>query len=1023
MNRLIIRISCLVILAVTITFVQAQRPVSYDSPLREYNTAMDLYEKGQYGAAQEYFQYVYENTSDQQYDLKSNSYYYEGVCAATLNHGNAAFLLKDFIRKYPIHTFVPEAHLHIARYYFYKKQYKKALNSFKEIDERVVKSEDLAEYYFKRGYCELVAGETDEAKYLFREASKHEGEYHNKAVYYLAHIAYENGYYESALESFETLKNEKEYSKSVAFYITHIKFIEGAYEEVVATAPALLDQSSDKAEMNHIIALSYYNLGKYSQADTYFQDMLSSEGKRGQKSTLKLSRADYYAMGYTKYKTQSYAAAADYLSKVTDSTDAMAQNAYYIIGDCYLQQNQLRQAALSFLEASKMDFSYNIQEDSYYNYAKLQYQTSTGAFSNAISALQEYVTRYPNTTRSAEVSSYLAKIYASTKKYDEAIRYMEKISSMTPDLLRSYQRCTHFRAMEYIENKQYKNAGKMIEKSMKYQIDPAIQLQNLYWKAEAEYRDGNYPQSIASFQVYHKAPGVTSDPNYPISFYSAGYSAMRNDKYKDAQKYFDKFLTFKEKEPDEMYEADAYARLGDCYFMMKDLNKAIQYYDKCHKMKSVNADYAMFQESRCYGYQQNNTKKIELLERFNSTYPKSNYTSEAQLELAATYHAQGQFNQAIRSYTEFISKNPKSTYTAQAYNRLAQAYMNIEETENAISTYKKVVEKYPGSREAKDALVSLENIYTDLGRTGDFFEYIRSKGINSITPEHQDSIAYRSAMTKYEKGNCEMASNGFTEYINNFPRGYFIAEAHFFRGECAYGRNSYDEALADYEFLINNYRTEYNETALKKAATIMFNRENFQEALRYFNELLTSSTNDINTSYAYNGIMRCAYELKNYREALEGAKGYLAAQQTDQDVREDAQLIAGLSSFELRDYSAAKKYLTPLAKSSTNDIAAEAAYHCALLEYKQGNYDECEKVIIDILEANYTSSYWIAKTFILYGDFYVAKGNTFQARHTYQSIVDNYDGEDLRSIARKKIQDLDAQENVTDPQNNEFDEE
>ncbi|MBQ7550521.1 MAG: hypothetical protein IJT04_03205, partial [Bacteroidales bacterium] len=74
--------------------------------------------------------------------------------------------------------------------------------------------------------------------------------------------------------------------------------------------------------------------------------------------------------------------------------------------------------------------------------------------------------------------------------------------------------------------------------------------------------------------------------------------------------------------------------------------------------------------------------------------------------------------------------------------------------------------------------------------------------------------------------------------------------------------------------------------------------------------------------------------------------------------------------------------------------------------------DECEKKIGEILEANYTSGYWLASTFILYGDFYVAKKNYFQARHTYQSIVDNYDGDDLREVARQKIAQIDEIENA-----------
>ena len=37
--------------------------------------------------------------------------------------------------------------------------------------------------------------------------------------------------------------------------------------------------------------------------------------------------------------------------------------------------------------------------------------------------------------------------------------------------------------------------------------------------------------------------------------------------------------------------------------------------------------------------------------------------------------------------------------------------------------------------------------------------------------------------------------------------------------------------------------------------------------------------------------------------------------------------------------------------------------------------------------------YWIAKGFILLGDNYLAQRDTFQAKETYKSIVDNYQKE------------------------------
>jgi thioredoxin-like negative regulator of GroEL len=48
----------------------------------------------------------------------------------------------------------------------------------------------------------------------------------------------------------------------------------------------------------------------------------------------------------------------------------------------------------------------------------------------------------------------------------------------------------------------------------------------------------------------------------------------------------------------------------------------------------------------------------------------------------------------------------------------------------------------------------------------------------------------------------------------------------------------------------------------------------------------------------------------------------------------------------------------------------------------------------------------VAKSFILLADVYLATGNEFQARQTLQSIIDNYEGEDLRQLARQKLEIL-----------------
>ena len=486
---------------------------------------------------------------------------------------------------------------------------------------------------------------------------------------------------------------------------------------------------------------------------------------------------------------------------------------------------------------------------------------------------------------------------------------------------------------------------------------------------------------------------------------------MKIKRYRDAINFFKNYISKYNKAEDMSKQADATARLADCYFMQQDLSNAIKYYDQCERLGDFNADYAVYQLAKCYGYQKNNNKKIAALERLSSEYPRSTYMDDAEYDLAVTYHTQNNYAQAITAYKSFIQKHPKSQYIRQAHTRLAQAYMNSDNTSMAISTYKYVVETYPGSQEAKDALANLENIYSEEGNTSEFFDYVRSKNMN-ISADRQDSIAFKAAETKYNRGDCEGSVRACEEYLRQFPNGSFVAKARFYKAECEYGQREYNEALADYEAIIKNFKTEYNVTALHKAASILYNNKQYSKAYTYFNKLIESTTDEDEVLYGNNGAMHSAYFQKEYQKSLLHANNIISSNQTDAELLNESLLIAGNSAMEVNDMAQAKTNYNKLANKGSNDLCAEAAYHLAeiALVYDK-NLSDCESKIKSILSSNYSSDYWFARTFILYGDLYKEKGNYFQARHTYQSIVDNYDGDDLVQMALEKIAEVDKLEN------------
>lgn len=66
--------------------------------------------------------------------------------------------------------------------------------------------------------------------------------------------------------------------------------------------------------------------------------------------------------------------------------------------------------------------------------------------------------------------------------------------------------------------------------------------------------------------------------------------------------------------------------------------------------------------------------------------------------------------------------------------------------------------------------------------------------------------------------------------------------------------------------------------------------------------------------------------------------------------------------------------------------------------------------MIEGIVSDASSDYWLAYSFILWADIYYARGNNLQAKQTLQSIIDNYDGEDLVGVARQKLDAIVAAE-------------
>ena len=91
----------------------------------------------------------------------------------------------------------------------------------------------------------------------------------------------------------------------------------------------------------------------------------------------------------------------------------------------------------------------------------------------------------------------------------------------------------------------------------------------IFGKERSLFRNNQFDSAIYYVNNYLKSPQVYGEANPLNARYILGYSALRQEDYSNALKYFEQITTTVSSRSKPI-EQDAYARSADCYFMQKN---------------------------------------------------------------------------------------------------------------------------------------------------------------------------------------------------------------------------------------------------------------------------------------------------------------------------------------------------------------------------------------------------------------------------------------------------------------------
>lgn len=999
MNRLIVSgLFCLVVLLPGLSF--GQKNLVLEDPDLVYRKGLELFDKQKYGAAQHHFDKIIAYYGDADVEVKGNAAYYRAICAIELFNDDAEYLITRFLADYPENSRVNAANFKMATFQYRQKKYQAAIDWFHKVRKRKLSKPENAEYYFKLGYSYFMLEDYDKAENAFYEIKDKDTRYTSPAIYYFAHIAYEKEHYETALQGFSRLSNDPTFAPVVPYYITQIYYLQGRYDEVVKYAKPILAEASAKraSEIAKIIGDAYFKQSSFDSSITYLEKHRQSAGK--------IRREDFYQLGYAYYMTSNYDSAAVAFERVTTNDDRLSQNAYFHLADSYMAKEQKQKARLAFEFASKLNHDPTIKEEALFNYAIITYELYHSPFNEAIDAFHEFLETYPKSLHRDDAYNFLVMAYMYTSNYKEALHSLQQIEDKTHAIKEAYQKVAYYRGLELYNNLHYAQAIATLKQSLTYaQYNKSMAAQAHYWIAEAQYQLKEFAKAADEYQAFLLTGGAFQLPEYKLAHYNLAYAYFKQREYASAIQWYRKFIGFADKQVEKAVLSDAYNRIGDCYFVSRSYWQAVEFYDKAVALNVVDADYGLFQRGFALGLLNRPEKKKTSMEQLLANYPESKYYDDALFELGRTLVESQQEEKALTYYKQLVEDYPTSSYVKKALVQLGLIHYNQSKNEPALKYYKQVVAEYPGTGEAKNALTGIKNIYVDMNDVDSYFAYVNGLGdFADVSVSEQDSLTYIAAEKLYMKGDCAQSAVDFKKYLHRFADGNFVLNANFYLADCLQRQGEEESALTSYKYVIEKQKNTFTEQALLAAAGILFSQEKYDEANSYFEQLEETAELSALLIEARVGQMRCNYKLEDYKGAEEASTKVLHTEKISQELTREAHYKKAMALYFQQNFERALDEFRLIAEDVNSAEGAEAKYRIAEIYFNDEQLDMAENEVFDFTTQNTSQEYWLAKSFILLGDVYLAKDDRFQAKHTYKSIIDNYSGvsDDIIPTAKEK---------------------
>jgi TolA-binding protein len=601
---------------------------------------------------------------------------------------------------------------------------------------------------------------------------------------------------------------------------------------------------------------------------------------------------------------------------------------------------------------------------------------------DAINLLNGVAIKYPEHSKAQPALFNLGKYFYRSKDNKSAVKYLNGVNpiALTPEEAGEYWFIKGYCLFKLDEF----DASQLAFKNIKDDKGKYYEASNYYY-GYVSYRQNNYEEALEHLnrtqksktfwplaqvyiaQIYFARKQYTEVVSFADSITNkeiiydvagiVGQSYYELHQYEKALPYLQRFNS---NPPVAKTNKDVY-RLGYCYLIAGDYDKAIEQLGSIAGEKDTTAQFASFNLGQAY---LKVDKKPQARNAFNAAYKLgfNNDITELSLFNYAKLSFELSFQQdALKDLVKFVNDYPESEYIDEANSALSELMLSTKNYKDAIKTLESIKKPTPQNNAAYQRVC-----------------YYRAEELY-LNNDYINSEVYFEKSMKFD-----------------YDKRLF-ALSHFWMGELNYKKGEYVKShdyYQQFQKFPETKTTRFFPMAFYNKGYTQLKQDNFQQAINEFKSFTETEYSKGNIELFTDAAMRiadCYFVMHNYNKALDSYELIVLKKLNGADYALYQQaMILGVESKHQQKVSTLKTLTQTYPKSQYID---DAIFEIANVNLQTENYIEALQGFQNIID-NYPRSSYIRKAMLNKGLCYYNMSKDDQALDAFKVLITDYSSSD-----------------------------